>query len=153
MRSNRRAFTIIEILIVVMIVGILMAISLPKLGTTRVRLDARAAQRRVASALGQARALAIQNGRSARFVLDGNVIKVVLEKNDGTWQSIVQQDLSATEGVTVESTRDTLSFDPRGLALSNAGGTRIVITKGTYSDSVCVLGLGKILSDKCSLSQ
>lgn len=153
MRSNQRAFTLIEILIVLTIIGILMGIALPRVGSTRRRLDVHSAKRRVAASLGQARALAIENGRAARFVRSGNTIQVWLDNGGAAPTLISSQDLSSTEGVTVRSTRDTVPFDPRGLAIGNTGGTTVVVTKGTERDSVCVIGFGKIFSDRCSLSQ
>ncbi|HEX6534757.1 MAG TPA: GspH/FimT family pseudopilin [Gemmatimonadaceae bacterium] len=149
---QRTGFTFIEILIVMIIAGIVLAMAMPRLGTATSRSDVRSAKREVAAYLSRARATAIQQGREARFVVDGNNIRVIVDNGDGTWAIAADYNVSAETGATLQASRNVVRFDPRGLAIGNTPFATIVATKNGFRDSVCVIGLGKIDSDQCSLA-
>lgn len=149
---QRPGFTFIEILIVMIIAGIVLAIAAPRLGTASSRSDVRSAKQEVAAYLSHARAAAIQQGREARFVVDGNNIRVIVDNGDGTWALAADHNVGAETGATLSATRDSVRFDPRGLAIGNNPIATIVATKNDFRDSVCVIGLGRIDTDRCSLA-
>lgn len=151
MRARPRGFTLIEILIVVMIAGILMAVTLPRIGTTLNDIAVHSAKQEVVAMLARARATAIQTGRPARFVRQGNVIQVFVETESGGEALVQAEDLARTQSVTVNATRDTVRFDPRGLVTDNGTGLHVTITRAAALDSVCVLGYGTI-SQRCTLA-
>jgi prepilin-type N-terminal cleavage/methylation domain-containing protein len=145
-----RGFTLIETLVVMALLGILAAVAFPRLARSTTSMSVRGSKQRVASYLAVARSAAIQRGRVARFVRTGNTIKVLVDSanTQATFARVI--DLGADQGVTVTPTRDTIAFDPRGLAFGFNGTARIVLRKGTYSDSVCVIGMGRISTNGCS---
>ena len=151
MNANRQGFTLVELLIICSIISILSLVSLPKISAALGKLNVHSAKQEVASYLAQARALAIQNGRVARFIRNGNAVQIALDNGTGGITPIGAQDLYARHGVALSTSRDTVLFDPRGLLVGNPGFVAVV-TRGTLRDSVCVVGLGKIATDRCGLT-
>src|SRR5688572_27706599 len=81
MKKQRRGFSMIEILIVMLIMGLMAAIAFPR-GVEAIRTASRrAAQQQVAAYLARARALAIQRGRRAEFQINGSVMQVTVDQN------------------------------------------------------------------------
>jgi prepilin-type N-terminal cleavage/methylation domain-containing protein len=154
MKTNNQGFTFIEILIVCAIISILSLISLPKITSALGTLGVHSAKQEIAAYLVQARALAIQNGRAARFIRSGNHIQVALDNGNGGLTRIGDQDLYVLHGVTLSTKpvgRDTVLFDPRGLVVGNPGFVAVV-QRDARRDSVCVIGLGRIATDACGLA-
>lgn len=154
MKRDVRGVTVIELLVVLAIVGILALIALPKLTGTTTRLAVRASRQEIAASLARTRALAIQTGRPAWFVRNGNWIGFGLVASNGTPLILGESDLGAGHNVTVSaSPSDTVVFDPRGLLVQSSTSTvpKIVVTRQGVSDSVCVLGRGKISETQCTL--
>jgi type II secretion system protein H len=155
MRSSRHGFTFIEMLVVFAIVAIIFAIGLPKLTGASASANRHSAARIAAALLSQAKATAIQNGRSTRVTLNNNVITLLMEQGDGSTTTVAQQDLAAAHGVTVSaSPSDVIKFDSRGLVVGSiAVPYSLFISRDGVADTVCVIGLGKIATNQCSLTQ
>jgi prepilin-type N-terminal cleavage/methylation domain-containing protein len=148
-RAMRRGVTLTEMMIVLVLLGILAAIAFPGFARGSERSNVRTSKQRIASYLAVTRAAAIQRGRVARFVRTGNTIKVLVDSanTQGVFAPVI--DL-AEQGVTFTPTRDTISFDPRGLAFGFTGTAHLVVQKGSSRDSVCVMGMGRISTAGCS---
>jgi len=156
MKRSDAGVTLVEMVIVFALIGIITAISLPKLANSTDVLAVRSARQEVASYISQARALSIQTGRIARFIRNGNSIQVTVTTTSGGSTLIGSQNLGSGNGVTVAaSPSDTISFDPRGVLLSGAFGTspKIRVSRNGVQDSVCVVGWGKVSISQCQLAQ
>jgi type II secretion system protein H len=161
MHSRKRGFTLIELLIVIVIVGILTMIALPKVGRSARSNAVHAASRKAVAYLAQARSLAIQNGRGARFYVDGNRIRVGTVNEDGMATDVGAQDLGEELKVTIttiptpsNATRDSVVFDPRGLAqLGTPKYRKFVIERDGMTDTVCIYGFGKVAINRCQLAK
>lgn len=137
----------VEMLIVFVIVGILMALSLPKLSRLYEANSVRAAKQRLSSYIVVARAAAIRRGRVAQFRVSGGTIKVLVDSS-GVFVPIRDSVmLSKTDRVTVVSRSttgaDSVPFNTRGFT-SDRRAHRFVITRGSSTDSLCVSALGLI---------
>lgn len=149
--SPRRGFTVAEMIIVLVIAGLLMAITLPKLSRTYDGTGVRAAKARLSSFIIVARAAAIRRGQTAEFRLNGNVMQVLVDSS-GTFVSVRDSvSLYNTDKVTITARGvtgvDSILFNSRGFAsnLSPSTSPRIyVITRGNSSDSLCVSMLGLV---------
>lgn len=150
MTRQTRGYTLIESLVVMALLGILAAVAFPRLARSTSSMAVRGSKQRIASYLAVTRSAAIQRGRMARFVITGNTIKVLVDSaaTQTTFARVI--DLGADQGVTITATRDTIPFDPRGLASGFSGTARIVVQKAGARDSVCVIGMGRISTSGCS---
>jgi hypothetical protein len=113
----------------------------------------------ISALISLTRALAVQNGRRATFVQEGNIVRVELARGYGTaTDTMAMRDLATQHKVALgPSDQLTIPFDPRGFAIPNSEDeSRIIsITRDDFTDTVCVIGLGKIStdSDKCAVLQ
>ena len=146
----RKGFTLIEALIVIVIVGVLLSVTVPRYGVMTSAMGVRSANQTIGAMLAQGRATAIRTGRTVLFVRSANLVSLLT--TDGTTPvTIAQQDLGSQFGVTVSATKDTVSYDPRGLVAGNSMTLKFVVTDGITRDSVCVMALGKVSLTGCSL--
>lgn len=150
MTHHSRGYTLIETLVVIALLGILAAVAFPRLARSSDSMSVRTSKQRVASYLAVTRSAAIQRGRMARFVITGNTIKVLVDSaaTQATFAKVI--DLGADQRVSISATRDTIPFDPRGLASGFSGTARIVVSRAAARDSVCVIGKGRISTSGCS---
>lgn len=144
---KRKGFTLIELMIVVVLVGILTIVTAPSGRRIMVNNAVRSAKQEVAATLAVARASAIHNGRPTRFVKNGNIVHVRLEM--GAQYDTVGVPLDMYEHrVTLQMSPDTIRFDPRGFAPGMSGAYQVVrISRGTRRDSVCVTRFGRIITE------
>jgi hypothetical protein len=116
-------------------------------------MSVRSARQQTAEMLVIARSAAVQNGSEARFIRAGNVVRVTVDSN-GTFVTLSVRDLYTEHGVTVAvggaAPRDTVRFDPRGLAIGLTGAATIKFTNSAATDSICVSKLGKVARMGCT---
>ena len=153
MRRNRTGFTLVELIIVITIMGMMGMFAYPKLRGSTASWSVRAARQKTTEMLVVARSAAVQNGSEARFIRSGNLVRVVVDSS-GTFVTLISRDLYNDNGVTVavggSAPRDTVRFDPRGLAIGLTGSATIKFTNSTVTESVCVSKLGKVARTGCT---
>ncbi len=157
MRSERKGYTLVEMMIVLSIMGGLALFSLPRFAGLQERSRLTAARQEVEAAIATARAAAIQKGRTATVVFSNNRLWVtVTSSGSGTQTSVVPvTPLDSIYGVTVQSRSagDTsIAFDMRGFASPRLSATGVFVLRGTTrTDSVCVTTSGQIMPRGCAL--
>lgn len=154
MQTKRSGFTLTEIMIVIAIIGLILATLTPRVRTIREGSNLRAAKDAVATALGTARAAAIQKGNTATFHVGTDTsVMVDAVSNGATIPIMPKRTLGQMYGVTitVRTPVDTVvPFNSRGFGKTVSGGTvRYVLTLGTRMDSVCVTMLGLVKKTGC----
>jgi prepilin-type N-terminal cleavage/methylation domain-containing protein len=150
----RPGYSLAEVIIVIVIIGIIAAMSLPKLNKMRDKTKVYAATERFTRSVFAARQAAIQRGKHAYFKSNANKIWVTVDTTGTNADSVIVNttlDMSVTYGVTVTpSTLVTIDYDPRGMATQAAkqvfGFTH---TSSGYVDSLCVSKLGNTIRDRC----
>ncbi|HET6362452.1 MAG TPA: GspH/FimT family pseudopilin [Gemmatimonadota bacterium] len=107
--------TLIEILIVMVLVAILAAVAIPRVAGTSDPYEAVEEARRIHAAMAKARATAIAEQRSHRFVLSsGGAWQVDVEASPGTWTA-TGDSATASGTVTMDGgSSGTVTFYPRG---------------------------------------
>lgn len=154
-RRSKTGFTVLELLVVCVISGIIIAITSKGIASAYSGNSRSSATRVVSSTLFQARALAVQRARQAWLVRNGNTIKILGDSSGTQVQLGKSVDLAQRYGVTLTSvatptaTDTTVSFDSRGLITGTVTGLKIIVTKGSKSDTLCVTGLGNTRARGC----
>jgi prepilin-type N-terminal cleavage/methylation domain-containing protein len=145
-----RGFTLIEMLMVVVVIGAMLAFGLPYFRSATTKSDVRGALDAVAALHSRTKSMAVQRGRVSRLVMDrtAGTMWVVANKVTGTGVDTVVgvQSMASRFGVTFTTvpTRDTLSFTPRGLG-TESGTTAIIVTKGAFADTLAVSSAGRLI--------
>ena len=153
MRRPRSAFTTIELVIAIAIIGIMVTVAAPRIGRINKKADLRSARDHIASYISTARHVAIQRSTPALMARAGNLVWIESQPAGGPVTLVRDTiDLQALFGVTVTSATTQIRFDPRGFS-ANAGAQRKFVLKlgAEYKDSVCVTGLGVIMKKGCAL--
>jgi len=150
----RRGFTMLELMVVLVVAGVLVAITGQQLSSAFSGNSRSSASRMAGAALFQARAIAIQRSRTATLVRNGNTIMIFGDSLGTRVQLGKTLDLSQRYSVTLAGTspsptRDSVMFDSRGLLIGTVTPYSIIVTKGTKSDTVCMSGLGNTRGRGC----
>ena len=150
MATRRTGFTMIEMLIAVVILGILVIIALPRMRDGVIKNNVRAARTTLINMIAGARAAASQTNRSTWVKIESNRTLVLARprlvpvsgSNADTIGPI--QDLSQLYGVTVTASVDSFRFNPTLMTLASTS-TKFTITRSGRTDTVVVDGLGRVL--------
>jgi prepilin-type N-terminal cleavage/methylation domain-containing protein len=148
--QQRRGFTLIEVLMVITIVGILLGVVVPRYGAISGAMSVHSAKQELGSMLAQGRATAIQTDQTVLVVRSGNMMSLIGVSASGS-TLIAQQDLGSQFGVVVSASRDTVTYDSRGMVTGNSATLKFVVTNGSTRDSVCLMALGKVTRTGCAL--
>ena len=148
MRTHSRGFTLIEILLVLVLVGVLMRVALPYFRTATDKSSVRSAMDVVASLHARAKAVAVQRGRIAGLVMNpsAGTMVVVARNTAGTgWDTIGRvENMRSRFGVSFTATQNSIAFSPRGIG-ADVVSTTIVISKSTFSDTVTAAVGGRLI--------
>jgi len=158
--SARRGFTLPEMLLVVVMIGVLTMIGVPKFRIFRDRSNVNAVRGRVEAMIATARASAIHKGRLSVFILNGDSMSVwTRNPTTNVWQlqSPWQNYKSTYPTVQIQlggAGWSSVYYEPRGLTWSAAKPPSMLVFRvvgQTRTDSVCVSRLGHILPSGCTL--
>jgi type II secretory pathway pseudopilin PulG len=140
MLSVRRATTLIELMLALVLVGILTTIAAPRLIAAIDRLSVRSASQDVVLALAAARATATRRGDYVSFLADPRAGSVRVSCGAET---LFARDLLHGHGVQLEASRESVTFAPTGLGWG-AANTTLVVSRGGYADTVVTSRLGRV---------
>jgi prepilin-type N-terminal cleavage/methylation domain-containing protein len=138
--TARDAFTLPELAIVLVIVGVLLGLAIPPLVSAADRSAVRAAIAESAAAFVVARESALHARRAAAVRVD-TMAGVIRAARGG--DILLSRDLRARHGVRIAATRDSMAYDPRGLGVG-AANLSLVIRRGRVTDTLYVSRLGRI---------
>ena len=148
MNRSSRGFTLIEMLMVVVIVGIVLRVALPFLRTSTDKSSVHGAMDAIESLHARAKAVAIQRGRIGGLVLDASSGKAyIVVRNIGAtaWDTVGSvENMNSRFGVTFTTTSPSIVFSPRGIG-ANASATTIIVRKNTFSDTLISSVGGRLL--------
>jgi prepilin-type N-terminal cleavage/methylation domain-containing protein len=148
---SRSGFTLVEALIVVVILGLIALIGLPKISAAMVRTDLRSARTTMINLVATARAASVQRNRVTWIKRNGNMAYVgatprVVPLAGSTADTVGPvHNLGTTYKVTMAGA-DSVQFDPRGFG-SWAGGGSVTITlsRSGHSETITIDGLGRVI--------
>jgi len=146
--ARRRGFTLIEMLIVVVIIGLAGLIALPKLNDAFAHSNVLSAKARLASLYSVARATATGSNQTATLRINGNQVLVYATPRRkapfgaNTLDTIVRPtDLSTSFGVTLSGGVDSVRVASSGLGLDSAN---IILTKSHSVDTLSISKYGRV---------
>ena len=155
MRHRRKGFSLLEMLIVFVLVGVLSMIAWPRMGQMRETYRIQSAKQQVMAAITTARAAAVQKGRTARFRVSGNVISAVVSTGAVDSSFVVQPKNLLQEfavSLVPGNPGDTLvTWEARGFGRVSPAPLRLIIQGATKADTVCVGALGQLMPRGCAL--
>ena len=152
--ASRKAYTLAELLITISIVGILLAITLPRYGKIRDQGQMASAVTRFTRAVMAARQTAIQRGKPAYFKANDSQIWVTLDTTGNNTDSvIVTKVIDLTDMYSVEVTDPVglveIQYDPRGVSTQVSQQVFHFVHSGGRRDSLCVSRLGNTIREQC----
>lgn len=141
---------------VIVVMGVLFAIILPRFTNIRTSTTLRAGRQQVISLLSSARAAALLKGKSSVLVLSATSATVWVQTGlASTWVRVagpVRFDQSGLTLTPLNDTPYTVIYDPRGLITPVPGETlRFQLTAAGGADTVCVSRAGIIMQRGCTL--
>ena len=147
--SKRRGFTLIEIMVVIVLMGALLALALPRGRTLFIRSSVRGARTTVFNTFQQAKVTAVSQARVAtvefagggRMLITAAPRRVPCAGCDRDTVGLVRE-LTTQYGVTVTPTQNTYAYDSRGLG-QNVDVT-IELRRDPERDTVWIRGFGRV---------
>ena len=136
----RTAFTLVELMIMLAVLGILATIGVPRLGALRDSAAVHGAATELMTELAVARQTAIARGVRVAVLLRPPPGTVTVAADADT---ILIRSLHADHGVTLTATRDSIAYGPIGLGYGAANMSAIV-RRGRAADTVVVSRLGRV---------
>jgi prepilin-type N-terminal cleavage/methylation domain-containing protein len=136
----RRAFTLVELMLVLAVLGVLLGIAIPGLSLVLDRIEVEAAAAQIVAAHQRARLLAITHGQVVRLSIDG--ARIVIYPRTGLVPLWSEPGPSEVR-VTLAGPARQFTFSPEGftLGLSNAS---LQLVRGTSRRTVVISRLGRV---------
>ena len=148
---RRSGFTFVEILIVMIIMGLMAALGIPRIRDAVLKQNVRSARAAVATMVAKARAAAVERGCRATLQLRATgrawvtACRTSAIGATGALDTLGGvENVSGRWSVTMSETRDSVRFDPRGLNVDYQI-TVVRFVSGSIQDSVLINQLGKVV--------
>lgn len=139
----RAGFSLIELMIVITIIGLMLAMAMPRIQDTLVRRNLQGSRAAVVNLYARARVTALQQRRTTTVNFNGTSAWITAPRAAGGLDTVgAVTNLLTQYGVAVAATGN-ITITPTGLV--NAGTPiQINVTKSGKSDSVMVSGYGRL---------
>ena len=136
----RRAFTAIELTMVLCVIAILSAIAMPSATKLLDRIQVRAAVTEIESVFAAARHIAIARGAQSTVQID--TVAKIISVTVGT-DTVRRAQVGVEYGVSLVSNRASTVYSATGLGYG-AANLSIVVRKGSALDTIVVSRLGRV---------
>jgi prepilin-type N-terminal cleavage/methylation domain-containing protein len=136
----RRAFTIVEIIVTICILGVLTAIAMPSAGRLLDRVHVGGAVLEIESLFSGARHIAI--ARSAQTTVDIDTVNQVIYVSVGV-DTLRKREIGKNHGVQLAATRVRMSYAATGMGYG-AANLSVFVRRNSSVDTVFVSRLGRL---------
>ena len=138
----RRGFSLAELVVVLAILAVVTAVTLPRLGGLFDSIAVDAAARDVTTALAVARNLAIAQSARSRLVIAADTLRIDRWQG-GSWGAVLRWPGPFQHGVALEVSNPTVVFDPIGVGWG-VSNTKVVLRRGSRSETFTVSRIGRV---------
>ena len=139
----RRGFSLTELLLVVVVIGILLAMTAPRIASALARRSVVGAATGFESLFRRAKATAIQSRLPATITFASGVASVSVVRAGSSVVVGQNLDFAAQYGVAAAPSAVTLQIEPTGLVLTGTP-FMFIATKGDAADTVRITGYGRV---------
>jgi prepilin-type N-terminal cleavage/methylation domain-containing protein len=139
MRLAPRGYSLIELLVVVVLIGIMTLVAVPRFTAFRDTASVESATAEIGRLFASARELAVLRRTPVALVIDTAGASLELRSRG---QTMLRRSLGATYHVLLVTNRDSMVYDPRGLGFGIAN-LSLVVRRGSAVDTVVVSRLGR----------
>lgn len=133
-------YALVELLVVLGLLGVVMAIAVPRARDALDRVTVRSAAGDVRATLRFARALALAGNRAVAVDIDS--VTGTLRVKRGA-EVLLIRGVGQAHGVRVGRTRDSLTYDGRGFG-RGAANLSVILRRGQAAETVFVARLGRV---------
>ncbi len=147
--GTRRGFTLLEVAIVVVLMGVMGGYAAPRLLQARTRASARSASQAVVSQLARARDIASRRRIATRVVLSSTTILAFGTINGVEQEILPPLSLTTEYGATLASAKPEIRFDTRGFASGLTGHVEVSTYHGTSYSKLCISRYGNVRLGGC----
>jgi prepilin-type N-terminal cleavage/methylation domain-containing protein len=137
---RRVGFTLLELIVVLLVMGLLLGLALPRFSALRDRSAVRSAMSELGASFSTARSAAVSRRASVAIVLD-TATGAVEVRSAG--QTLLRRPLRSIYGTLLASNRDSAVYDPRGLGYGVTNLT-VVVRRGAMVDTLTMSRLGRV---------
>ncbi len=137
----RNGFTLIELVVVLLIVGVLVALGAPSVGHVLDRIAVDRAVNELTAFYNGARLAAVLRGRQVRIEFSADSLVGVYE--GATDSTFLYAAGPSAGGVELTVSRAVIRIRPNGIGLGGAN-TKLVVRRGDAADSLAISRLGRI---------
>jgi prepilin-type N-terminal cleavage/methylation domain-containing protein len=137
---RRFAFSLLELVMVLALVGLLMALAVPRFTAMRDGASVRAAMADLGAGFSMARQSAITRRTTVAVVLDTSSGTVELRSATRT---LARHPLGATYGIVLGANRDSAVYDSRGLGYGVSNLT-VTVRRGSIVDTLTMSRMGRV---------
>jgi Tfp pilus assembly protein FimT len=134
------AFTALELIVVITLMGLLMAVAMPRLGALRDAASVHAAMGDLGAAFSLARQAAVTRRTMVSIVIDTAAGVVELRASG---RALLRHGLRSAYGIVLWSNKDSTVYDARGLGYGLANLT-ITVQRGASVDTLTMSRLGRV---------
>jgi type IV fimbrial biogenesis protein FimU len=149
LRSDRRGFSLIELIVVLLVLSILTATAVPSMTAYTDRNRTRRALDRVSGDISFARMTALERGNPTRVVFQADGVYVIQTFTPpGSWNTLRTVSLGLElPGVAFTAGASNLQFSSRGLLTNLSTEGYVRISRGSVRDSLFVSPAGRVYRD------
>ena len=136
-------FTVIELMIVITVMGLMLAMAMPRIRDSLVARDVKSARAALANMYARARINALQTRKSTTIHFSSTETWVTMPIAGGLDTVGAVVPLATLYGVKVDPSVASVTVLPTGLSNMGAAAT-ITVSRGSRSDSVVISGYGRL---------
>jgi prepilin-type N-terminal cleavage/methylation domain-containing protein len=137
MRASQRGFTAIELLIVCVIIGVMLAIAAPRVRAMTDAISVDAAAREIMSVFAVARLVALRD-RGAEVRVDSMTVRLI--SHGGL---VRERRVADAHGIRIRTTLGVVRYAATGIGLGLSNGS-IYLSKGAAADTIVISRLGRV---------